>query len=125
MTDREATGAYIGVAGLTLILLGLLIALLTGCASVRKGDFSMTAWGLDPTARGLVWEKWGTNGTYEAIYIDRGSVNASKSVGSMAAMIGGIAGAAIGAPAGPGGAAAGAAGGYGLGKAWDKLRGKK
>jgi len=101
------------------------IALVAGCASVRKGDFEMTAWGLDPTARGLVWEKWGTNGTYEAIYIDRGSVNASKTAGSLASMLCSIAGAALGTPAGPAGAAAGAAGGYGIGKWWDKLRGKK
>jgi hypothetical protein len=124
MTDREATGTYIGVAGLTLILLGMALGGCGGCASVRKGDFEMVAWGLDPTARGLAWEKTTTNG-YECIYIDRGAVNASKSVGSLAAMIGGIAGAALGAPAGPGGAAAGAAGGYGLGKLWDKMRGKK
>jgi uncharacterized protein YceK len=95
--------------------------LLSGCATVRKGDLSVRSLGTDLAADRLEWAHATTSGV-ASIVIVNGSRDASTTAHTAANLALAALGALAGSSAGPAGTGAGAALGLGAAELWQTVR---
>lgn len=109
-------------------LLFFLLCGVFGCSSVRYGTFAATSFGTDISASKASWEKYGADGSYETLEIDKGSKNGSESAHIGANLLMGIVtsltGAAVNKSDPVKGAAVGLAGGISLTEVWQTIKEK-
>jgi hypothetical protein len=107
------------------IVLMLACLSLTGCMSVQRDGFKLSAWGQDLNGT-LEYARIGSNGVVE-VFTFAGTKNASESTHTVANLIGAVAGAAVGTAINPGagttaGAVKGAAVGGATAEVWQTVK---